>query len=202
MDRIGEAVEALQALPLDTVNVGLRWFVPKDVGAEYERVMQETFGVSGSSWRGFDFDGARVPVTHGAQLAGLVRLLKGLSRRRWVDSTLGKPWTSFVPDVPAERVPEYFGDFAKTFGHDLCPAAWYFAQVEPDGDVCFCGDFPDFAIGNVRKQSFRDVWTSERAARFREKLAKEPLPICARCCGSYVYGKWKRPAATPSNGRN
>ena len=32
----------------------------------------------------------------------------------------------------------------------------------------------------------------EVAWRFREKLAREPLPICARCCGSYVYGKWQR----------
>jgi hypothetical protein len=32
--------------------------------------------------------------------------------------------------------------------------------------------------------------------RFREKLAKEPLPICNRCCGNFVYGKWNRPQVT------
>ena len=95
--------------------------------------------------------------------------------------------------MPAARVPEYFSNFSETFGHELCPVAWYFAQVEPDGEVCFCGDFPDYFIGNVRTQAFRDIWTGEKAARFRAKLAKEPLPICARCCGNFVYGKWKRP---------
>ena len=100
-----------------------------------------------------------------------------------------------MPDVPAEGVPDYFADATKTFGHNLCPVAWYFAQVEPDGQVCFCGDFPDYFIGNVRKTSFREIWNGERAGRFREKLAREPLPICSRCCGSYVYGKWKRPGA-------
>jgi radical SAM protein with 4Fe4S-binding SPASM domain len=71
--------------------------------------------------------------------------------------------------------------------------------VEPDGDVCFCGDFPDYVIGNVKSESFTSVWKGEKARLFREKLAREPLPICARCCGSYVYGKWPRPrAATPS----
>ena len=119
---------------------------------------------------------------------------QGLRRRRFVDSSLGRPWTSFVPDVPAARVPEYFSNFNETFGHELCPVAWYFAQVEPDGEVCFCGDFPDYFIGNVRTQAFRDIWTGEKAARFRAKLAKEPLPICARCCGNFVYGKWERPA--------
>ena len=193
MEHISGAVEALRELPLDTVNVGLRWFVPKEAGAEYERVMSETFGVQATSWKGFEFDGSAMPTTHGQQLAGLARLLKGLARRRYVDSALGKPWISFVPDVPAAEVPGYFSDFGNTFGHQLCPVAWYFAQVEPDGDVCFCGDFPDYVIGNVKRQSFREVWTGEKAQRFREKLAKEPLPICARCCGNYVYGKWSRP---------
>ena len=203
MDAIAPAMAALRELPLDTINVGLRWFVPEDVGAEYERVMREELGVEATSWKGFDFDGTSIAATKGQQLGELVKLLKGLKRRRFLDSSLGRPWTSFVPNVPAERVPEYFSDFAQTFGHNLCPAAWYFAQVEPDGEVCFCGDFPDYFIGNVRRQPFREIWTGEKAQRFRAKLAREPLPICARCCGNFVYGKWQRPegVAIPSETR-
>ena len=191
---IQEAVEVLRGLPLDTINVGLRWFVPEEVGSEYERVMRETFGVSADSWKGFTFDGGSALAGRREEMVQLVRLLKSLKRRRWVDSTIGRPWTSFVPDVPAEKVPDYFTNFSDTFGHSLCPVAWYFAQVEPDGEVCFCGDFPDYFIGNVRKSTFREIWTGERAWAFREKLAREPLPICNRCCGSFVYGKWQRPA--------
>jgi len=199
MGDIPRAVEVLRRLPLDTINVGLRWFVPREAGADYERVMRETFGVPGDSWKGFDFDWSSVAHGKSEQMTELVRLLQSLHRRRFLDSTLGRPWVSFVPDVPAEKVPEYFSDFSKTFGHSLCPVAWYFAQVEPDGEVCFCGDFPDYFIGNVRKQQFREIWTGERAWTFRRKLAKEPLPICNRCCGSYVYGKWQRPAAQKDN---
>jgi len=193
LETMSAAVEALQELPLDTINVGLRWFVPKTVGAQYEAVMRATFGIEAASWKGFDFDASDLVVSRERQMGELVRLLKGLKRRRFLDSTLGRPWTSFVPDVAPERVPEYFRDFPQTFGHDLCPVAWYFAQVEPDGDVCFCGDFPDYVIGNVKAESFTSVWKGEKARLFREKLAREPLPICARCCGSYVYGKWPRP---------
>jgi radical SAM protein with 4Fe4S-binding SPASM domain len=199
MDAISPAVEALRKLPLDTINVGLRWFIPEHVGAEYERVMREELGVAATSWKGFDFDWSAVEASKQEQMTALVKLLKGLKRRRFLDSTLGKPWTSFVPDVPAERVPEYFANFGETFGHNMCPVAWYFAQVEPDGEVTFCGDFPDYFIGNVRKQAFKDIWTGEKAQRFRAKLAREPLPICARCCGNYVYGKWERPAVSAPN---
>jgi MoaA/NifB/PqqE/SkfB family radical SAM enzyme len=202
LDAVRPAVEALRELPLDTINVGLRWFIPKDVGAEYERVMREEFGIRAESWKGFDFDAASIPATRGEQLSEVVKLLKGLHRRRLLDSGLGRPWVSFVPDVPAERVPEYFSDFSQTFGHNLCPVAWYFAQVEPDGEVCFCGDFPDYFIGNVRKQPFREIWGGEKAQKFRAKLAREPLPICARCCGSFVYGKWERPANTENGKRS
>ncbi len=195
LDAIRPALEALRELPLDTINVGLRWFVPPTIGAEYERVMREEFGIAATSWKGFDFDGGSLVATKGRQMTELVKLLKGLRRRRFLDSSRGRPWTSFVPEVPAERVPEYFTSFGETFGHSLCPVAWYFAQIEPDGDVTFCGDFPDYVIGSVRRQSFTEVWKGERARKFRAKLAKEPLPICARCCGSYVYGKWQRPGS-------
>jgi len=199
LEDVAPALEALRELPLDTINVGLRWFVSKDTGAAYEKVMSETFGVSGSSWKGFEFDGTGFAVTRGSQLTQLAKLLKGLRRRRFLDSARGRPWISFVPDVPAASLPDYFADAGKTFGHNLCPVAWYFAQVEPDGEVCFCGDFPDYFIGNVRKSPFREIWSGERARLFREKLAREPLPICSRCCGNWVYGAWKRP---PASGRS
>lgn len=203
---VGPALEVLRDLPLDTINIGLRWFVPRQAGAEYEAVMRGTFGVAADSWKGFEFDGTAFAGGEPDTMDGLVRLLRGLRRRRFLESARGKPWISFVPNVPAEGVPEYFSDFKQTFGHELCPVAWYFAQVEPDGEVCFCGDFPDYFIGNVRTRSFLEIWTGEKAWRFREKLLREPLPICSRCCGSYVYGKWERPlgprgAGAPSQNR-
>jgi hypothetical protein len=199
VDDVAFALDALGELPLDTINVGLRWFVPEETGSAYETVMKETFGAAGASWKGFEFYGADFAVTKGRQLTQLVKLLKTLRRRRFLDSARGRPWVSFVPDVPAENVPDYFADAGKTFGHDLCPVAWYFAQVEPDGRVCFCGDFPDYFIGNVRKTTFQEIWTGEPARLFREKLAREPLPICSRCCGNWVYGAWRRP---PASGRS
>jgi MoaA/NifB/PqqE/SkfB family radical SAM enzyme len=192
MASVGLAVEALRRLPFDTVNIGLRWFVPKETGDEYETVMRETFGIDATSWKGFEFDWSKQGAGRTQQMTNLVKLLKALKRRRFLDSARGRPWTSFVPGIPAEKVPEYFSDSRQTFGHNLCPVAWYFAQVEPDGEVCFCGDFPDYFIGNVRRQPFSEIWAGEKAWKFREKLAREPLPICSRCCGNYVYGKWAR----------
>src|SRR5512132_2507551 len=106
LTEIEPALEALRELPLDTINVGLRWFVPKEAGARYEQVMKETFGIRAESWKGFEFawdtgnDG-----DHARHMTDLVKLLKNLRRRRLVDSAVGKSWISFVPDVPADEVP-------------------------------------------------------------------------------------------------
>lgn len=198
---IPEALEALRELPFDAVNVGLRWFVGSRTGAEYEQVMSRDLGASGSSWKGFEFDGPAFAASRGPELTVVSRFLAGLRRRRILDSALGRPWVSFVPDIPASGLARYFADPKETFGHDLCPVAWYFAQVEPDGTVCFCGDFPDYVLGNVNQSSFDEIWRGERARTFREKLAKEPLPVCSRCCGSWVYGRWGRPSPLAPVGR-
>lgn len=193
---IGEAsaaVSALSELPLDAVNVGLRWFVPSEAGADYERVMRESFGVSGDSWKGFQFSWPGGEASARSQLMlDLVRYLKVLRRKRLTSLAGGTPWVSFLPDIRPEDVPTYLTNHGETFGHDLCPVAWFFAQIQPDGDVAFCGDFPDYVIGSVRSQTFRDIWSGPKAMAFRERLAREPLPICSRCCGSFVYGRWKR----------
>ena len=72
-------------------------------------VRSETFGVTGSSWKGFEFDPAALNGSKTRQMTDLVRLLKSLKRRRFLDSTRGKPWTSFVPEVPAEKIPAASG---------------------------------------------------------------------------------------------
>jgi hypothetical protein len=81
IEAVGAAVKELSALPLDLINIGLRWFVPKDVGARYEAVMQETFGVSGTSWKGFDFSwpgGAKAAQAPPDRPAGRFRGWKAL----------------------------------------------------------------------------------------------------------------------------
>jgi radical SAM protein with 4Fe4S-binding SPASM domain len=200
LEAVDETMAALDALPLDGVNVGLRWFVPTEAGQAYETVMREEFGVAAPSWKGFEFSWPADEDAGSPRLQRLVGQLRGLRRRRLLAAVQHRPWVTFTPDLAPRHVPSYLTRHAPRFGHDLCPVAWYFAQVQPDGDVAFCGDFPDYVIGNVRRESFRALWTGPRAEAFRERLRREPLPICSRCCGSFVYGRWSREAVAPGGG--
>jgi radical SAM protein with 4Fe4S-binding SPASM domain len=192
VDAVDETMAALDGLPLDGVNVGLRWFVPTEAGDAYEAVMRDELGVEARSWRGFEFSWSADEDARSPRMQRLVGQLQGLRRRRLLAATRRRPWVTFTPGLAPHQVPSYLTQHSPTFGHDLCPVAWYFAQVQPDGDVAFCGDFPDYVIGNVRTSSFREIWTGARATAFRERLRRAPLPICSRCCGSFVYGRWSR----------
>ena len=198
LDEVDETMAALSSLPIDSVNVGLRWFVPTEAGKAYEAVMRDDLGVVASSWKGFEFSWPGDEDARSPRLQRLVGQLERLRRRRFLAAIQRRPWVSFLPDLAPSQVPSYLTQHAPTFGHDLCPVAWYFAQVQPDGDVAFCGDFPDYVIGNVRLNRFRDIWTGPQAAAFRERLRRAPLPICSRCCGSFVYGRWSREGIAPA----
>jgi radical SAM protein with 4Fe4S-binding SPASM domain len=198
VEAVEPTMEALSELPLDGVNVGLRWFVPRDAGLAYEAVMREELGVAATSWKGFEFSWPASERSDSPRLQRLVDQLDSLKWRRFMAAVRPRPWVTFTPQIASREVPRYLTEHAPTFGHDLCPVAWYFAQVQPDGDVAFCGDFPDYVIGNVRRAPFREIWNGPRAHAFRDRLRRAPLPICSRCCGSYVYGRWSREGVAPT----
>ena len=54
--------------------------------------------------------------------------------------------------------------------------------VDPYGVVMPCSHLDDYPLGNLRKQSLRQIWEGERRARLRRALKRQLLPICARCC--------------------
>ena len=152
VDAIGAAVEALRALPLDTSTSACagssrrRWARTTSASCARPSASRRRPGRASSS-------PGRRRRDAGAAMTDLV------SARRPAPAPpgrldRGRPWTSFVPGRPRRATSRRTSRSRRaTFGHDLCPVAWYFAQVEPDGDVCFCGDFPDYFIGNVRKRA-------------------------------------------------
>jgi radical SAM protein with 4Fe4S-binding SPASM domain len=58
--------------------------------------------------------------------------------------------------------------------------------VQPDGNVNFCVDFPDYSIGNVADSTLHQMWHSERARRFRELRSAREMPVCFRCGAKYM----------------
>lgn len=66
-----------------------------------------------------------------------------------------------------------------------CFVPWYSSYIAWNGDVFPCCYYYDGQItfGNIFRQSFREIWNSNRYQDFRRKLlqTRDKLPICSSC---------------------
>jgi radical SAM protein with 4Fe4S-binding SPASM domain len=58
-----------------------------------------------------------------------------------------------------------------------CRSPWTFARILPNGDVELCFKW---RVGNLRDQSFKDIWFGPKAAAVRRRVIKE-TSICPAC---------------------
>ncbi|HTU01804.1 MAG TPA: radical SAM protein, partial [Candidatus Sulfotelmatobacter sp.] len=96
------------------------------------------------------------------------------------------PKVTCFPDLSDEEVVAYYTD--PDGDRPRCVAPFFQVLVKPNGDVLFCPDgwIDDFVLGNVRQESFEDIWNGERARKFRQVLfAEKSFPACRRC--SFMY---------------
>jgi radical SAM superfamily enzyme YgiQ (UPF0313 family)/MoaA/NifB/PqqE/SkfB family radical SAM enzyme len=70
-----------------------------------------------------------------------------------------------LSDPGADRA-EYDSGF---FGDSPCYVGWVFSRIMPDGDVNFCLKAHRIPVGNLYKNSFREIWNSKSQREFRLK---------------------------------
>ena len=140
-------------------------------GREYERI-PERFGCPACSWRGFttsspvDFDVFR-DCERICQVERHRQLPAWRSTR--MNTARGLP-------IPSRRSDRRLHEYRAA------------ARRQPNGDVNFCVDFPDYVVGNARASTLAELWNSERAERFRACRRSGPLPVCHRCGAKYMSG--------------
>ena len=76
---------------------------------------------------------------------------------------------------------------------EICPQAFYFLQINPDGDLlpCCMSEKPIVA-GNILRRHLRDIWEGAILQEFRRKQLqrrKHEYPVCKKCT-QYRYGLW------------
>ncbi|MCL2139030.1 MAG: radical SAM protein [Treponema sp.] len=96
-----------------------------------------------------------------------------------------------VPALNPEKTNIYYADL-ETPVRNHCIVPWCQANVNYNGDVHFCADYPDYILGNITRQSFKDIYNSDRANTFRRTInACEGgmFPGCLRCYQNMLFGK-------------
>ena len=95
-----------------------------------------------------------------------------------------------VPVIDPDKIGEYYSDL-DVIVRDNCTVPWSQANIDYNGDVHFCADYPDYVLGNIMDDSFFNIFNNERAQRFRKALKDSPdglFPGCVRCYQAMLCG--------------
>ena len=98
--------------------------------------------------------------------------------------------TIAAPALNPEKVAVYYNDL-ETPVRNRCIVPWSQANVNYNGDVHFCADYPDYILGNVNEKPFAEIYNGERANRFRREINKCEgglFPGCLRCYQNMLFG--------------
>ncbi len=161
----------------DFVGVYYSWFNNEEVGRAHTERFQRSLGETPSAWEGYCGGAKDVDVE------GLLESQRAIKARDWRFPYI------FIPNLPGEAaVREYYGNPSSLFGFTDCLAPYFMVLILPNGDVATCRDYPDYVVGNIRRQPLSEIFNNGRYRRFRQALKEEGLfPVCARCCGLMGY---------------
>ena len=87
-------------------------------------------------------------------------------------------------DRPEEEAPQYRPDLYNRAGQIRhCPIPWWNTYIEVDGTVKPCCAFLEGGhLGNLREQSFREIWNGPKYRELRRTVNTPDMPeICKHC---------------------
>jgi radical SAM protein with 4Fe4S-binding SPASM domain len=96
-----------------------------------------------------------------------------------------------VPVLNPEKTHTYYADL-ETPVRNHCIVPWCQTNINYNGDVHFCADYPDYILGNIKEQSFAEIYNGDRANRFRKTIHScegGMFPGCLRCYQNMLFGK-------------
>jgi len=108
--------------------------------------------------------------------------LRDVSRLQREIDIMRRKYPSFFLDDP-----RYYGNFTTFLENPeklykyRCIAGYLRCDIESNGDVLAC-DVAGYHLGNVRIDSFKDIWYSERANLARRRIRENDHPLCWLNC--------------------
>lgn len=96
-----------------------------------------------------------------------------------------------VPALNPEKIHQYYSELEVPV-RDHCIVPWCQANINYNGDVHFCADYPDYILGNIKEQSFSDIYNGDRANKFRKEIHAckgGMFPGCLRCYQNMLFGR-------------
>ncbi|OHD79314.1 MAG: radical SAM protein, partial [Spirochaetes bacterium RIFOXYB1_FULL_32_8] len=181
LDKLAEAMKD-KGLSWHIINLGT--YMNQDIGDAHIKIMKEKLDIDPKYWKGFTSGfNAGIDGDKFAQILDKVHALDN-----------GYPIIT-VPVIKPHKIGTYYSDLEVPVKKE-CAAGWFSVNINYNGDVHFCADYPDYIIGNIKNSNLMDIYNNERAVKFRKALKSSEnglFPACKRCyqlmlCGESCTG--------------
>lgn len=95
-----------------------------------------------------------------------------------------------VPAINPEKIGEYYSNL-DVIVREKCTVPWSQCNIDYNGDVHFCADYPEYILGNIKDEKLLKILNNERSVKFRNTLKDTEhglFPGCVRCYQNMLFG--------------
>jgi MoaA/NifB/PqqE/SkfB family radical SAM enzyme len=165
-----QMVEVAEKLGANVLNFQHFWFLTKPMIDSHNNRWGECFPVSEEELGTTETEGVDVDKLY--------------DEMRTIERTAKLPVT-FYPGLSRSELHTYYNEPEKPVRARTPGCAWLQTAIFPNGDVSPCFDH---VVGNIREQSFMDIWNGEKFRAHRMRLAQHgSYDLCSRCCVYFRY---------------
>ena len=161
-------------LGIKTITIVPYYYIPQEIGLEYEKKLKDNFNCPAFSWHGFHHEESGVDFK------------VFLDQYNEYNTNLKEVYNFPYMSLTQDEYKLWFKDSKTPVGPQHCTNVEKLIDIQPQGNANFCVDFPDYTIGNVKESTISKIWNSERAKVFREYRREKPLAVCFRCGAKYM----------------
>lgn len=174
---IREIVRVGEAAQVDVISLCLVLFITEAMGEAYQEQMKSLFGCEAHSWKGWVGNERHVD-------AGIIQEVIWELRINRLKRT---PQVVLAPNISIDEIHEFFHAPWAVPDYTRCFQPYFEVNIQPNGDVNLCYQYPDLVVGNVVEEPFAAIWNNEKTRRLRRYLARNTFAICSKCCRFDVY---------------
>ncbi|HVN48429.1 MAG TPA: radical SAM protein [Bacteroidota bacterium] len=171
---LGEMPDVARHLGIQTLVIVPYNYIPQNLGHHYERELREHFGCTAFSWQGFHHEDSEIDFEEFQK-----------QHQKYL-ANLGELYSYPYLPLTENEFRDWFQDATIPVKSFSCSNAENLIDIQPNGEANFCVDTPDYSIGNVQEATIENLWTSDRAKKFREYRKETRFGACYRCVSKYM----------------
>ncbi len=172
--KLHEFVKFCKRFDINKLILGFPWYINKNTCIEMDRYYKKHFTWIGNKLSTYSWHSFKYHIDF-----SLLTLLENEIRK--IKETDCSFIIRFHPSITSDLNSILHGEVKdKSYG---CIAPSCRIVVWANGDVSFCGDFPEFSIDNLQNKNIISIWNSRKFEKLRKVFNTNPKPLslCQRC---------------------